>query len=221
MPGTPDQPPLTPNKALLFTICLLPLAYLLWAVRYDGLGPEPIEFVQRWTGFWTFTLLLLTLSLSPLRALTGRHGLLRLRRMLGLFCFLYASLHLLAFIGFEHEFAANAIARGILKRPFTLLGIAALALLVPLAATSNAAAIRWLGGRRWQELHRSIYLAAILGGIHYLCLAQGWNFLAALVYAMLLAGLLGWRMRARQRKTIPAPPQENVRPLKFFPRKPD
>lgn len=209
------------SKRLIFACALLPGLYLAYAIWQEMLGPEPVEFVQRWTGSWTAGLLLLTLSISPLRNLTGRHDLLRLRRMLGLFCFFYASLHLLAFIGFEHEFSVDAIARGILKRPFVLLGFSAFAILASLAATSNAAAIRRLGGRRWQTWHRNIYLAAILGGAHFLWLAKGWHVAGALTYSLLLVALLGWRIRERQNRSTPTTPASNVRPLKFFPRRPD
>lgn len=202
-------------------LCLLPLGRLLWAAHIDDFGPNPVEFVQRWTGSWTFNLLLLTLCVSPLRALTQQHWLLRLRRMLGLFTFFYAVLHLLAFIGFDHDFAVDAIARDIFKRPFVSAGFAAFLLLIPLAATSNQWAMRKLGGRKWQELHRSIYLIGILACVHYFWLVKVTALLWPLAYAVALAILLGWRIRERRRKAIPVPKFQNAKPLRFFKQKPD
>jgi sulfoxide reductase heme-binding subunit YedZ len=220
---TSTTPPLGPIKALLFALCLLPFSRLLWAAVTGDFGPEPAEFVQRWTGTWTLNLLLLTLCISPLRMLAGLPWLLRLRRMLGLFTFFYATLHFLAFIGFDHGFVPDAIARDIIKRPFVLVGLAAFALLVPLAATSNQAAIRRLGGRRWQELHRSIYLVGILAIVHYFWLARAEALMWPLAYAVVLALLLAWRVRERRRKAspMPAPRISGSKPIKFFPRKPD
>lgn len=160
--------PVNAFKALLFVASLLPATWIGWQLRHNGLGPEPSETLQAFTGTWTLNFLLLTLCISPARALTGQHWLLRLRRMLGLFAFAYALLHLFSFIGYDHGFDLTAIARDVLKRPFIAVGLAALLLMVPLAATSNATAIRRLGGRKWQELHRNIYLIAILGCVHLL-----------------------------------------------------
>ena len=208
-------------KATLFLLCLLPFLYLAWAAWTNNFGPEPIEFVQRRTGSWTFNLLLVTLCISPLRTITQQHWLLRLRRMLGLFTFFYACLHFLAFIGFDHAIAVDAIAKDVLKRPFVLLGFAAFLLLIPLAATSNAWAIRKLGGRKWQELHRNIYLISILAAAHYFWLTKVADLLWPLSYAMALTVLLGWRVQERRRKAIPVPQIRTATPLKFFKKKPD
>jgi sulfoxide reductase heme-binding subunit YedZ len=217
----PDKSQLFQIKCVLFMICLLPLGRLLWAAYNNNLGPEPIEFVQRWTGIWTFNLLLITLSISPLRAATERHWLIRLRRLFGLFTFFYAGLHFLSFIGFDHDFSIDAIARDIFKRPFVTAGFAAFLLLIPLAATSNQWAIRWLGGRKWQELHRSIYLIGILAAIHYLWLSKFEALLWPLAYSAALALLLTWRVQERRRKAIPVPQKQTAKPLKFFKQKPD
>jgi sulfoxide reductase heme-binding subunit YedZ len=214
-------PPIGQLKAALFAVSLLPLARLLWAAWTGDFGPNPVEFVQRWTGTWTFNFLLLTLCVSPLRAWTQWHWLLRLRRMLGLFTFFYATLHFLSFIGFDHAFAVDAISRDILKRPFVTVGFAAFVLLIPLAATSNAWAIRRLGGRKWQELHRNVYLIGILACVHYFWLVKATALLWPLAYSVALALLLGWRVRERQRKAIPVPRFANTKPLKFFKQKPD
>lgn len=223
MTWQPEARQLAGIKAGLFLICLLPFGRLLWAAWSGDFGPEPVAFVQRWTGTWTFNLLLLTLGITPLRVMTQLHWLLRLRRLLGLFCFFYATLHLLAFIGFEHGFAVDDIARDIFKRPYVSAGFAAVLLLIPLAATSNRWALRHLGGRKWQELHRSVYLAGILAAIHYLWLAvtEDTALLWPVSYALALGLLLGWRVRERRRKAIPVPRFAAAKPLKFFKRKPD
>ena len=217
----PDQRRLALIKATLFLLCLLPLGRLLWAAYSDDFGPNPVEFVQRWTGSWTFNLLLLTLCISPLRALTQQHWLLRLRRMLGLFTVFYATLHFLSFIGFDHDFAVDAIARDILKRPFVSAGFAAFLLLIPLAVTSNQWAMRKLGGRQWQELQRSIYLIGILACVHYFWLSKITAVLWPLAYSVALGALLAWRIRERRRKAIPVPKFQNAKPLRFFKQKPD
>lgn len=208
-------------KTALFLACLLPLVRLLWAAYTGSFGAAPEEFVQRWTGTWTFNLLLLTLCITPLRTFTQLHWLLRLRRMLGLFTFLYAALHFLSFIGFEHAFGVDAIARDIFKRPFVIVGFAAFLLLIPLAATSNQWAIRKLGGRKWQELHRNIYLIAILATVHYFWLAKASALLWPLAYAVALGILLGWRIRERRRKAIQVPQFQDAKPLRFFKQKPE
>lgn len=218
-------PPLAPIKALLFLSCLSPALWLFWQANTQALGANPVETVQRWTGIWTLNLLLITLCISPLRSITQQHWLLRLRRMLGLFTFFYAVLHFLSFIGFDHDFAVDAIARDILRRPFVTLGFAAFVLLIPLAATSNAWAIRRLGGKRWQELHRSVYLIAILGCLHFLWLSKITQLVEPLIYSVALGVLLWWRIQERRRKAIPAPTaigakKQGTQPLKFYPKRP-
>ena len=214
-------PPVARLKLALFLLALLPLGRLLWAAWTGDFGPNPVEFVQRWTGTWTFNFLLLTLCITPLRVWTQWHWLLRLRRMLGLFTFFYATLHFLSFIGFDHSFDVDAIARDIFKRPFVTVGFAAFVLLIPLAATSNQWAIRKLGGRRWQELHRNVYLIGILACVHYFWLVKATALLWPLAYSVALAFLLGWRVRERRRKAIPVPQFENAKPLKVFRQKPE
>jgi hypothetical protein len=132
-----------------------------------------------------------------------------------------AAPHTQAFVGFDHEFAVDAIARDILKRPFVTVGFAAFVLLVPLAATSSNRAIRWLGGRRWQDLHRAVYPVAILGCLHYLWLVKATALLWPIAYSAAVALLLGWRVREWRRKAIPVPRFPDAKPLKFFSRRPD
>lgn len=212
--------PVNAFKALLFVASLLPAAWIGWQLRHNGLGPEPSETLQALTGTWTLNFLLLTLCISPARALTGQHWLLRLRRILGLFAFAYALLHLFSFIGYDHGFDLTAIARDVLKRPFIAVGLAALLLMVPLAATSNATAIRRLGGRKWQELHRNIYLIAILGCVHLLWQSRPEELPATLSYAVFLGLLLWWRVQERRRKATPMPDQR-VQAVKFYRKRPD
>lgn len=198
---TPRQ--LAALKIALFMVCLMPLARLGWGLWNEQLGANPIEFVTRSLGTWTLNLLLVTLTISPLRKLTSWHWLLRLRRMLGLFAFCYVVLHLATYLWLDQFFDWPAILKDILKRPFITVGMSAFVLLVPLAATSNQAMIRRLGGRRWRQLHRSIYAVAIFGVVHYWWLVKQDVTLPAL-YAALLAVLLGmralWREQERRRQ---------------------
>ena len=202
MPSSPWQPAprtLAAIKATLFLCCLIPAARLLVGVFNDGLGPNPLEHITRSTGTWTFNFLLITLSVTPARKLLAWPWLLRLRRMLGLFCFFYACLHFATFVWFDHFFDWQEIARDVVKRPFVTVGFAAFVLLWPLALTSNQAAIRRLGGRRWQQLHRTIYAIGILACIHYFWLVKPIALFDPLLYALLLAILLGYRARERMR----------------------
>ena len=190
-------------KPALFLLCLMPLARLVYLALADGLGANPIEFITRSTGTWTLVGLLVTLSVTPLRRLTGRNDLLRYRRMLGLFAFFYASLHFTTYIWLDQFFDWQAIAKDILKRPFITVGFAAFMLLVPLAATSNRIALRRLGGRRWQSLHRATYPIAMLGVVHYWWLVKlditTPALYAAIVATLLLVRVL-WRERERRRQ---------------------
>jgi sulfoxide reductase heme-binding subunit YedZ len=217
----PSNRQLSLLKVILFFAALLPLGRLALAAWQDDFGANPVEFIQRWTGTWTINFLMLSLCITPLRAITQWHWLIRLRRMLGLFAIFYGTLHFLAFIGFDHDFMIDAIARDILKRPFVTVGFAALALMLPLALTSNAYAIRKLGGRRWQELHRSTYLISILAVLHYFWLAKATALLWPLAYAVALAALLGWRIKERRRKAIPVPKPVTAKPLRFFKERPE
>ncbi len=183
-------------KPLLFVLCLLPLAGLIWGAVANTLGANPAEALIRATGDWTLRALCVTLAVTPLRQATGWHALARLRRMLGLFTFFYGVLHFLCFAWLDMGFDVAAIVRDIIKRPFILVGSTALLLMLPLAATSFNRAIKALGAARWQALHRLVYATALLGLLHFFWMRSGKNdFAEVAVYAVILAGLLGWRVR--------------------------
>ncbi len=181
-------------KPVLFIAALLPFAWLAWGAVTDNLGANPAEYLIRSTGDWTLRLLCLTLAVTPLRVITATPPLARFRRMLGLFTYFYAVLHLVSYSWFDMGFDLAEIARDIAKRPFILVGFAAFVLLTPLAATSFNKAIKALGARRWQALHRGVYLIAGLAILHFFWMRAGKNdFAEVAVYAAILALLLGWR----------------------------
>ena len=215
----PSPRQLSALKTLLLAACCIPLAHLGYGAWTDGLGANPIEAITRGLGIWTLNFLLLTLCVSPLRKLSGWHWLLRLRRQLGLTCFAYALLHFLTYIWLDQFFDINSIAKDVLKRPFITVGFSAFILLLPLAATSSNWAIRRLGGVRWQQLHRSVYLIAILAVVHYLWLVKRVALLDPIIYALILSGLLGWRVLERLRRYAPYPNRGRpplVQPVTFM-----
>jgi len=179
-------------KPALFLICLLPLLRLVMLGLTGGLGANPIEFITRSTGTWTLTGLMLTLAVTPLRRLSGRNELIRLRRMLGLFAFFYACLHFTTYIWLDQFFDPAAIVKDIIKRPFITVGFSAFMLLIPLALTSTNGMMRRLG-RRWQQLHQLVYPLAILGVLHYIWLVKK-DLTQPLIYAAVLLGLLALRL---------------------------
>jgi sulfoxide reductase heme-binding subunit YedZ len=191
-------------KAILFALCLLPLLRLVWGAWHDDLGANPIEFVTRSLGTWTLNFLLITLSVTPLRKATGWVWLTRLRRMLGLFVFFYVVMHLSSYLWLDQFFDWAAIVKDILKRPFITVGMAAFLLLVPLAVTSNNQMIRRLGGRRWQTLHRSIYVIGILAVTHYWWLVKkdvALPGIYAAILGLLLCLRLFWRYQETQKQS--------------------
>lgn len=189
-------------KPLVFLLCLAPLASLVWGVVANTLGANPAEALIRGLGDWTLRLLCLTLAITPLRQALGLPALARWRRMLGLFAFFYGCLHLLAYAWLDMGLDLGEIARDIAKRPFILMGFLAWALMIPLAATSFNHAIRALGGARWQALHRLVYVLVLIGLAHFIWLRAGKNnFAEPAVYGVVLALLLGWRLRRRLSKT--------------------
>jgi methionine sulfoxide reductase heme-binding subunit len=188
-------------KPLLFVAALLPFAWLFYGALTNNLGANPAEYLIRATGDWTLRFLCLTLAITPLRVIAGLPPLARFRRMLGLFTYFYVVLHFLSYGWFDMGFDFEEIAKDIAKRPFILVGFSAFLLLTPLAATSFNRAIRWLGARRWQALHRLVYVIAGLGILHFFWMRAGKNdFAEVAVYAAILAVLLGWRLRNFLRK---------------------
>ena len=178
-------------KPLVFVLCLLPLAWLVFGAINDQLGANPAEALIRSLGDWTLRFLCLTLAVTPLRVRTRTPQLARYRRMLGLFTFFYACLHLLAYGWLDMGLDVADIGRDILKRPFILVGFACWLLLLPLAATSFNRAVRWLGGRQWQALHRLVYVIAPLALLHFFWMKSGKNdFAEVAVYALVIAALL-------------------------------
>jgi sulfoxide reductase heme-binding subunit YedZ len=186
-------------KVLLFLACLIPLGKLtleIFGVAGMSLGANPIEELIHRLGIWGLNFLLITLTVTPLRRLTGKNWLLRFRRMLGLFAFFYVLLHFLTYSGLDQRFDLSAIIEDIAERPYITVGFTALLLLVPLAATSTQAMMRRLG-RRWQKLHRLVYLIAILGVVHFYWQVK-LDTLEALIYAAILAILLAYRLAGRK-----------------------
>ena len=186
-------------KPAVFALCLCPLAWAAWLAASGGLGANPIEAAIRHFGDWGLRFLLIALAVTPLREITGLSQLARFRRMIGLFAFFYVFLHFSAYVGLDQFFDWKAIWADIAKRTYITIGMAAFALLVPLAATSTKGWIKRLGGKRWQALHRAVYAAGVLGVIHYFLMIKA-GYREAAVYAVLLALLLGWRLFARWRK---------------------
>ena len=187
------------TKPLLFVVCLMPLAWLVAGAVNNTLGANPAEALIRSLGDWTLRFLCLVLAVTPLRQITGWHALARLRRMLGLFTFFYGLLHFLSFAWLDMGMDVEAILLDIPKRPFILVGSAALLLMLPLAATSFNRAIKLMGAARWQALHRAVYAVALLALLHFFWMRSGKNdFAEVAVYAIIIALLLGWRIgRAR------------------------
>ena len=182
-------------KPVVFVLCLLPFAWLFYGAFTNNLGANPAEYLIRATGDWTLRFLCIVLAVTPLRVLSSTPQLARFRRMLGLFVYFYVVLHLLSYSWFDMGFDVPDIANDIAKRPFILVGFSAFVLLTPLAATSFNRAIKALGGKRWQMLHKLVYLIAGLGLLHFFWMRAGKNdFTEVFVYAAIIAVLLGWRV---------------------------
>lgn len=183
-------------KPMVWLLGLLPFVWLVWGAATDSLGANPAEYVIRATGDWTLRLLCLALAITPLRVQLALPELARFRRLLGLFTYFYVVLHLLCYSWLDMGFEVNDIVQDIVKRPFILVGFTAFVLLTPLAATSFNAAIRKLGAKRWQHLHKAVYGVAVLAVLHFFWMRAGKNnFTEVAVYAGILAVLLGWRLR--------------------------
>ncbi len=182
-------------KPVVFVACLGPLAHLGWKAYMGLLGANPIEVITHATGDCTLRFLLVTLAITPLRKLSGQLWLIRFRRMFGLFAFSYGVLHFLTYIWLDKFFDLHEMLKDVGKRRFITVGFTALVLLIPLAVTSTRGWIRRLGGKRWNLLHRLIYVSAIAGVIHYLWLVKA-DIRKPLQYAFVLGLLLGYRVLA-------------------------
>lgn len=197
-------------KPLVFVLSLLPFAWLAYGTiaaaffNADTLGANPAEYLIRATGDWTLRFLCITLAVTPVRTIAGQPALARYRRMLGLFTYFYVVLHFLCYSVFDMGLDWGDIAKDIAKRPFILVGFAAFVLLTPLAATSFNRAVKAMGAKRWQALHKLVYAIAVLGILHFFWMRAGkHNFGEVAVYAAILAVLLGWRVLHFLRKKGP------------------
>ncbi len=179
-------------KPLVFTLCLIPLAWLVWDFFHGQLGANPIQTLLRDLGDWALRFLLIGLAITPVKILTGWGELTRYRRMIGLFTFFYAFLHLASYIGLDQFFEWRIIVEDIVKRPFITIGMIAFALLIPLAMTSTKGMIKRLGGRRWQAHHRAVYVVGVLGVIHFYMMIKA-DFREPIIYGAILSLLLGFR----------------------------
>ena len=187
-------------------LALVPLARLVAGVVVfpEWLGANPAEFITRATGDWTLRFLLITLAVTPLRKLSGWGWLLRFRRMLGLFTFFYGVVHLASYVSFDHVFEVGEIIKDIIKRPFISVGFGALLLMLPLAITSTNAMVRRLGAARWLKLHRLIYVIGPLGVLHFWWMVKR-DLTEPIMYALVLALLLGYRLVLKLRESRSAP----------------
>lgn len=195
---------LTIIKGLLFALALLPFGRLFLFAFTDQLGANPIEFITRNTGDWTLYFLCITLAVTPLRRLSKWNWLIKLRRMIGLFAFFYATLHFTTFLWFDHFFDVSEMLKDVIKRPFITVGFAAFVLLIPLAITSTNGMVKRLGGKRWQWLHRLIYVVASLGILHYWWMKAGkHDFEQPIIFGVIVAVLLlmrvfwAWQKRSK------------------------
>jgi methionine sulfoxide reductase heme-binding subunit len=179
-------------KVLVFLLSCVPLLGLIWRGFHNDLTANPVEFLQHQTGDWTLRFLIFTLCITPFRKVLNLPELIRFRRMLGLFAFFYVCLHFLTYLGPDQSFNFAGMLKDVVKRPFITVGFAAFLLLIPLAITSTASWVRRLGGKRWQALHRSIYLCAVLGVIHYYWLVKS-DVREPLFYGLLVGIVLLWR----------------------------
>jgi methionine sulfoxide reductase heme-binding subunit len=198
-------------KVPVFLLCLGPLSVLVWKAFNGLLGANPVDVITRSTGRWTLTFLLITLGVTPLRKLAGLSWLVRFRRMLGLFAFFYGTLHLTTYVWLDKFFDVQAMLHDIYKRRFITAGMTAFALMLPLALTSTAGWIRRLGGKRWQKLHRLIYLSAAAGVVHFIWLVKA-DLRKPLTYGAILLVLMLyraatwlWSKAARARQAVAVP----------------
>ncbi|MEK9723569.1 MAG: protein-methionine-sulfoxide reductase heme-binding subunit MsrQ [Rhodospirillaceae bacterium] len=196
-------------KPAVWLLCLLPLAWLAWRVANQDLTANPAEFMNRYLGEWALRLLWVALAVTPLRVLTGWNQAVRFRRLLGLFAFFYVALHVASYVVADQYFDWAAIWEDIVKRTYITLGMAALLILAALAATSWAGAVKRLGGRNWNRLHKGVYIAGVLAVIHFIMMRKGFQ-VEPLVYAGILAALYAVRLGPWLKKHQAAEPPANA-----------
>jgi len=190
----------TALKALLFATCLVPLAWLTWDALHDGLGADPVAALEHRSGDWALRLLLATLAITPLRRLTGRAELVRFRRMLGMFAFFYACVHLTIYVVIDLGAYWSQLFADVVKRPYITVGFAAWLLLIPLAVTSTRGMMRRLG-RHWQRLHRLVYVIGFLAVLHFLWLVKA-DHREPLLYLAIFGALMLLRVRGGLPKSV-------------------
>ncbi|HUI80031.1 MAG TPA: protein-methionine-sulfoxide reductase heme-binding subunit MsrQ [Bryobacteraceae bacterium] len=191
------------TKVLVFLLGLAPLFWLGWRALNGRLTANPIEFITHYTGDWTLRLVIIGLAITPLRKILKRPKLIQYRRMVGLFAFFYGTLHFLTWIWLDKFFDLHEMWADVIKRRYITVGFTAFALMVPLAVTSTAGWIRRLGGKRWQQLHRLIYVTAVCGVIHYYWLVKS-DIRLPVLYAVLVTVVLSWRLRMWKKTPAPA-----------------
>ncbi len=194
-------------RITVFLICLGPFAQLIYNALTDNLGANPIDAITLHTGSWGLIFLIATLSVTPLRKISGWNGLIKFRRMLGLFAFFYATLHFMTFVVLDHFFDFNAIVKDVMKRPYVTAGFTGFVLLVPLVLTSTKGMIQRLG-KKWQQLHRLVYIAAVAGVIHFYWLVKA-DIRRPVQYGSVLAVMFGYRLFASVRTALRRPPRSN------------
>lgn len=199
-----DKTDLQLNKTFLFINALVPLAMVAWDGLNQQLGVNPVEFLIRYFGVMALIFILITLAITPLRKMFGWGFLIKYRRMLGLFAFFYACLHLIAYLGFDRGWSLSSTIEDVIKRPFITIGMASFIMLVPLAVTSTDGMMRRLGAKRWLKLHKLIYVLAVGGVLHFYMIVKS-DVFWPVVFAVVLTVLLGYRLYAAQQKYTPKP----------------
>ena len=184
------------SKPAVFLLSLWPIYIITYQIFYNELGPEPVDRIINHFGEWTLIFILLTLSMTPLKKITKSLEWIKFRRMLGLFVFFYASIHMLSYVGLDYRFDFEPLINDVLKKKFVFIGFSAWLLLVPLAITSSAKMLRLLR-HNWKKLHRLIYIIAIFGSLHFICLSKPF-FFKSLIYLIILLFLLGFRIKFKK-----------------------
>jgi sulfoxide reductase heme-binding subunit YedZ len=198
-------------RLVVFVNGAVPLVLLIWDAAHNNLGANPVEFLTRTTGALALVFLVFSLAVTPLRKQLAQPWMVKLRRMLGLYSFLYASLHLMTYVWFDKSFDAGAVIKDTLKRPFITFGMAAFLILVPLAITSTNGMVKRLGGKRWNRLHRAVYLAAALGVIHYYALVKA-DTREPIIFGVVIGLLLLYRPLSKYIPGLVRQPRSAERP---------